>query len=174
MERDHHSAGAVAVTVAAAGLLALAFGVRSVLGMFLGPLNTATGLGFATVSLALAVSQLASGVAQPLCGALADRFGPARLVFGGGLLLALGMALLPWVGSSASLIVAFCSIAVAAGAVGSMPALLAAVANRVPPAHRGLAAGVVGSGGSVGQLTLAPLTQISISAAGWMSAVVVS
>jgi len=171
MERNSHAAGAVAVTAAAAGLLALTFGVRAVLGMFLGPLNSATGLGFASVSLALAVSQLASGIAQPVCGALADRYGAARLAYGGGLVLAAAMALLPWVGSSASLIIVFCLIAVAASAAGSMPALLAAVSARVPQAHRGLAAGVVGSGGSVGQLTLAPLTQMSISAAGWMATV---
>jgi hypothetical protein len=35
--------GTIALIAAATALLALAFGVRAVLGMFLGPLNSATG-----------------------------------------------------------------------------------------------------------------------------------
>ena len=53
-----HTVGAVAVTAAATALLALSFGVRAVLGMFVGPINTATGLGFAAVSMALAAANV--------------------------------------------------------------------------------------------------------------------
>src|SRR5262245_31270297 len=89
------AARSIAITLSAAALLALAFGVRAVLGMFISPLNTATGIGFATISFALALSQLVSGLAQPVCGAFSDRHGPSRVVFGGGLLLACGLAMLP-------------------------------------------------------------------------------
>jgi predicted MFS family arabinose efflux permease len=164
------SSGAIAVTAAAAALVALAFGLRAVLGMFLGPINTATGVGFATVSLALALSQLVSGVAQPLCGAFSDRFGPARVVFAGGLLLCAGMALLPVATGTWGLMAAFGLVAAAVAAVGSMPVLLAAVAARVHAAHRGIAAGVVSAGGSVGQMALAPLSQFWIVALGWSGA----
>jgi predicted MFS family arabinose efflux permease len=164
------SSGAIAVTGAAAALVAVAFGLRAVLGMFLGPLNTATGVGFATVSLALALSQLVSGVAQPLCGAFSDRFGPARVVFAGGFVLCAGLVLLPLVTSVWGLMAAFGLIAAAVAAVGSMPVLLAAVTARVHSAHRGIAAGVVSAGGSVGQMALAPLSQLWIAALGWSGA----
>jgi predicted MFS family arabinose efflux permease len=166
----HWSPGAIAVTGAAAALVALAFGLRAVLGMFLGPINTATGVGFATVSFALALSQLVSGVAQPLCGAFSDRFGPARVVFAGGFVLCAGLALLPVASGMWGLIAAFGLIAAAVAAVGSMPVLLSAVAVRVHSAHRGIAAGVVSAGGSVGQMALAPLSQLWIVALGWSGA----
>ena len=172
MSIQSHTAGAIVVTAAATALLALTFGHRAVHGMFIGPLNSATGAGFAAVSLALAVSQLVAGLSQPLCGALSDRFGPARIVFGGGLLLALGTAMLTLASSTAGLMFAFGLIAAATGAVGSTPVLLAAVTARVPEERRDLATGVVGSGASLGQFALPPLTQLSIAAAGWASALV--
>lgn len=161
---------AAAITACAAGLLALAFGVRAVLGVFISPLNTASGLGFAAISFALAFSQLASGFAQPVCGALADRHGPARVIFAGGLMLAGGLALLPLATSVIGLAAAFCLIAVAYAAVGSTPTLIGAVTRSVPEARRGIAIGVVSAGGSIGQLVIAPATQLGIAALGWAGA----
>jgi len=170
-KRVHARALATAAVVAAAtSLAALAFGVRAVLGMFLGPLNSATGLGYAAVSLALAVSQLVGGAAQPVCGALSDRFGPARVVGVGSVALALALALLPLAQGFGSLLLAFGLLAAAVAAVGSTPTLLAAVNVRVSAARAGLAAGFVSSGGALGQLTLAPLAQWSIAAVGWSAA----
>ena len=165
------SARAIAITACAASLLALAFGIRAVLGVFISPLNTATGLGFAVISFALALSQLASGLAQPVCGALADRHGPARVIFAGGLMLACGLALLPLATSVIGLAAAFCLIAVAYAAVGSTPTLIGAVTRTVPEARRGIAIGIVSAGGSIGQLVIAPATQIGIAALGWAGAI---
>jgi predicted MFS family arabinose efflux permease len=162
--------GSIALIAAATALLALAFGVRAVLGMFLGPLNSATGVGFAAVSFALAASQLAGGLAQPLCGAISDRIGPARVVAGGAIALACGIALLPFAHSMLALLAAFSLLAAALGAVGSTPILLGAVNARVSPAHVGLAAGIVSSGGALGQMALAPLTQWTIADFGWSPA----
>ena len=52
---DRFSGGAaLAVTAAAVALLAVTMGTRSVFGLFLSPLNSATGLGVATISFAIA------------------------------------------------------------------------------------------------------------------------
>lgn len=171
MESNRIGSQWVALTLAAALLIALTFGLRAVLGMFLSPLNTSTGLGFAAISFALAISQLVAGVAQPLCGAAADRYGPGRVVFTGALLLAASLALMPWAGSVAALTLVFCLLAGASTAVGSTPTLLAAVNRHVPQPRRGLATGVVTAGSSVGQLVLAPVTQASIAATGWVATV---
>ena len=157
---------------AAAALMALAQGSRSSFGLFVSPLNTATGLGLATISFAFAASQLAAGVAQPLLGAWSERFGLARSIIAGAVLLALTTAIVPFMSSGTSLTLALCAGAAAAVAVGSAPTLLAAVAKRVPAAQRDLAAGIVGAGGSAGQLVLGPLTQGVAIASGWVSAVV--
>ena len=54
------------VLLAAAGTFALTMGVRQSMALFLSPLNTATGLGLANISLAFAFGQLWWGLTQPL------------------------------------------------------------------------------------------------------------
>jgi MFS family permease len=165
--------GAVGVVAAATTLAALAFGLRAVLGMFLGPLNTSTGAGFAAVSLALAMSQLVSGIAQPLCGVASERFGPSRVVAIGALALAAAVALLPLAQGTLGLMLAFALLAAAVGAVGSTPILLGAVNMRLPAAQAAVASGIVGAGGALGQLSLAPLTQWTMADFGWTTALYV-
>ena len=81
--------------LAAAAILMLTMGARQTMGLFLSPLNTATGLGIASISLALAVGQLMWGVAQPVFGAVADRYGSMRVIIIGALMLAAGTAATP-------------------------------------------------------------------------------
>ena len=154
---------------AATAILAIHMGSRSVFGLFVSPLNSSTGLGIALISFAVAVSQLTWGAAQPLCGMLAERYGAARVIVGGSLLAAAAGALLPLVHSAAALITVLAVMGVAA-TVGSPSFLIGTASQRVAPARRGLVAGIIGAGGPLGQLVLAPLTQATIAVAGWMSA----
>ena len=82
-------------TLMAAGVLCITMGVRQSMGLYVGPLNTATGLGIAKISLALAIGQFAWGLVQPLAGALADKKGPRVVLIGAILLLSLGCAVTP-------------------------------------------------------------------------------
>ena len=59
--------------LAAAGTFALTMGIRQTMGLFMSPLNTATGLGIANISLAFAFGQLWWGLTQPFAGIVADR-----------------------------------------------------------------------------------------------------
>src|SRR5262245_10014604 len=86
LNTGNRSGGGLAVIAAAMVLLAVTMGSRTVVGLFLSPLNSATGLGVATISFAIAVSQLTWGVAQPFAGMLAERMGAARVILGGTLL----------------------------------------------------------------------------------------
>jgi predicted MFS family arabinose efflux permease len=157
------------VTAAAVALLAITMGSRSVFGLFLSPLNSATGLGIATISFAVAVSQLTWGAAQPFCGMLAERYGAARVIFAGTLLAALTGALLPFADSALLLVAVFAASGIAA-TVGSPSLLIGTVSQRVAPERRGMVAGIIGAGGPLGQLVLAPATQALITLAGWVSA----
>jgi MFS family permease len=158
------------VTGAASILMALTMGSRSVFGLFISPLNSATGLGIATISLVVALSQLTWGAAQPVAGLLSERYGASRVVAAGSLLLALGTALIPLSDSAAGLFFALTLGAVAGAAVGSNAVLLGLVSRCVPDGKRGLAAGVVGAGGSAGQLLIAPTAQAMIAGTGWINA----
>ena len=67
------------VLLAAAGAFALTMGVRQTMGLFLSSLNTSTGLGIGSISLAFAFGQLWWGLTQPFAGAVADRIGTCLL-----------------------------------------------------------------------------------------------
>ncbi len=164
------SRSAIAVAGAAALLMAITMGSRSSFGLFVSPLNTATGLGLATISFAAAMSQLMWGMAQPFVGALSERFGTVRIVACGALLLAAATASIPFLRGGPELVFGFSLIAIAGAAAGSNGLLLGEVSRRVAERRRGLAVGIVGAGGSVGQLVLGPGTQGLISAAGWQTA----
>ena len=171
------NAAAWGLTLAASALMALAMGLRVSTGLYLSlsPLNSASGLGLATLSLLFACGQLAMGLAQPWIGTWADRVGGARVVSRGALVLAAGTALMAvpgWIALSPSLAlgtVALAAVAsaVASGTVGGNALLLAEVNRRVPPERVGVAAGLVSAGGSLGQLLIGPGTQYIIDHAGF-------
>src|SRR5262245_65945471 len=83
------------ILVAAGLVFALVFGVRQSVALFIGPINTATGLGIASISLAFACAQLMWGVTQPIAGAFADRYGTGRVIATGAVLVMFGTALTP-------------------------------------------------------------------------------
>ena len=137
------------VLLAGAGTLALTMGVRQTMGLFLGSLNTATGVGLANISLAFAFGQLWWGPTQPFAGALADKLGAGRVLFCGVALVASGTFITPWMTSTAGLIFAIFAIfalgVLAAGGAGMAgPAVLMATTTRlIAPEKRGMALGIV-------------------------------
>jgi MFS family permease len=158
------------ITLAAAAVLMVTMGARQSLGLFIFPLNHSTGLGLVTISFALAVGQFVWGAVQPLAGAAADRFGAARVLVVGVLVLALGSALTPFMTSGLGLVVSIGLLSAIGAGVGSFSVLIGAVASHVPARQRGSAAGIINAGGSFGQFVFAPLLQTLITVLGWMGA----
>jgi predicted MFS family arabinose efflux permease len=156
--------------VAAAAILMVTFGVRQSIGLYVSPLNTATGLGIARISLALAIGQFVWGATQPLFGVLSDRLGPARVIIAGGLLLAAGTAAAPFVSSEMGLIASLGLLMAAGAGAGSFSILIGATAGHLPPERRAFAAGFINAGGSFGQFVFAPLNQLLIGLLGWVNA----
>ena len=158
------------LAIAGATVLAVTMGIRQSLGLFVSPLNTATGLGIVTVSFAMAVGQFVWGAAQPIFGALADRTGSTKVLIAGALILALGLAITPLVDSAFGLVL-FLGVLTAAGAgAGSFSILMGAAANRIAPEKRASASGLINAGGSFGQFAFPPITQALIGAWGWVVA----
>ncbi|MFC7409640.1 MFS transporter [Hydrogenophaga atypica] len=158
------------VLLAAAGTFALTMGTRQTMGFFLSPLNTATGLGLASISLAFAFGQLWWGLTQPFAGALADRLGAGWVLFAGILLVALGTVLTPLMTSTGGLIFAIGVLAAGGAGMAGPSVLMAATTRLIPPERRGLATGVVNAGGSFGQFLMAPIAAALTAALGWANA----
>jgi MFS family permease len=158
------------VTLAAAAFLMVTMGARQSLGLFVSPINSSTGLGITAISLALAVAQLMWGVIQPVAGAIADRYGPDKVVVGGLIALAIGTAMTPFMTSTSGLVVSLGLLAAMGSGAGSFSVLIGAAAQRLPAEGRGKAAGIINAGGSFGQFVFAPISQGLIGLVGWMGA----
>jgi predicted MFS family arabinose efflux permease len=158
------------ITLLAAFLLMVTMGTRQTMGLFISPINSATGLGIVSISFALAVGQFMWGLAQPIAGAYADRYGPGRVLATGIIILAIGTALIPWVTNQWMLIISLGILTAMGSGACSFSVLLGAVAPSLPAANRGTASGVINAGGSFGQFVFAPIAQKLISTVGWMNA----
>ena len=158
------------VLLAAGGTFALTMGARQSMGLFLGSINTSTGLGLASISLAFAFGQLWWGLTQPFAGMVADRIGAGRVLIVGVLLVALGTALIPHMSTTAGLIFAIGVLAAGGAGMAGPSVLMAATTRLVPPEKRGLASGIVNAGGSFGQFVFAPIAQGITAMAGWATA----
>lgn len=158
------------LVITAAVILMITMGSRQTLGLFISPLNTSTGLGIVAISFAMAVGQFVWGASQPIFGAVADRYGPSRVIVAGGLMLAAGWALTPLVSSEWALILTMGIVTAAGAGAGSFSILIGATAGRMPAEKRAFAAGFINAGGSFGQFVFAPLVQALISAFGMVTA----
>lgn len=158
------------VLLAAAGSYALTTGVRQSMGLFVSPLNTATGLGIGSISLAFAFGQLWWGLTQPFAGAIADRLGAGWVLFIGVWMVALGTVLTPSMGSTGGLILAVGVLAAGGAGLAGPSVLMPAATRLIAPERRGIAFGVVNAGSSFGQFLIAPIAGALMLSLGWASA----
>ena len=159
------------VLLAAGGTFSVTMGARQSMAIFLGTINSTTGLGLASISLAFAFGQLWWGLTQPFAGIVADRIGAGRVVLTGVLLVAIGTAMVPFMNTTAGLVLAI-GVLGAGGAGMAGPSVLMAAATRlVAPERRGMATGLVNAGGSFGQFLFVPIAQGITAMAGWVAAV---
>jgi MFS family permease len=157
--------------ITAAGLVfALVFGVRQSVALFIGDINSATGLGIAAISLAFACAQLMWGITQPVAGAIADKYGTGRVIAAGAVLVMLGTVLTPHATTTWMLILLIGVVSAGGAGMAGMGVLMSAVARALPAEVRGLATGMVNAGGSFGQFLIAPLAALLTGAIGWVGA----
>ena len=158
------------VMLAAAGTFALTMGARQSMGLFLPALNTSTGLGLGSISLAFAFGQLWWGLTQPFAGAMADKYGAGRVLAIGVVLLAIGTFITPLMTTTMGLIFAIGVLASGGSGMAGPAVLMSASVRMIDPARRGIATGLVNAGGSFGQFATAPIAASLIVGIGWGSA----
>ena len=157
------------ILMASAFLVVVTLGIRQSFGLFLLPATEAMGTGREVFSLAMAMQNLVWGLVSPLAGAMADKFGAARVAAIGAICYAAGLLLMGIIVSPGGLLFGQIMIGIGLGSAGISIAL-GAVARATAPEKRSLALGMVTSFGSFGQFAVLPITQFFIDGFGWQIA----
>lgn len=154
-------------------VVTLAMGLRHGFGLFLEPMSADLGWGRGVFAFALAIQNLLWGLSQPFAGALADRFGAARVVVAGGVLYALGL-LFMGLSESALGMTLSAGVLIGLGLSGTtFSVILGAVGRAVAPEKRSMAMGIVSAAGSFGQFAMLPGTLGLLEWLGWSAALLV-
>jgi len=163
-----------AVVIACGCLIAaVAFGPRSTLGFFLTPMSSANHWGRDVFAFALAVQNLLWGAAQPIAGAIADRFGATRVLGAGAVLYALGLVLMAH-STDAAMLDLSAGALLGFGLSGTtFPIVLAAFGKILPAEWRATAFGLGTAAGSFGQFLFSPLAVFLMDTLGWQKALIV-
>ena len=161
------------VLLGSALILALSLGVRHGFGLFLSPMSAQFGWGREVFAFAIALQNLIWGLAQPFTGALADRFGAAKVVLIGGVLYALGLVCMGLSDSALTLSLS-AGLLIGIGLSGtSFSVILGVVGRAVPPEKRSMGMGIASAAGSFGQFAMLPGTLGLIGWLGWSAALLV-
>ncbi|MCP5028450.1 MAG: MFS transporter [Actinomycetia bacterium] len=155
------------VVVAGSLITTISLGVRSTFGLFLDPVIDSLGTGRGAFALAIAIQNLVWGISQPFAGAVADRFGSAKVLSIGAVIYAFGLILMSSADSSGILYLSAGFVVGLGTGAASFAVVLAAVGRMAPPEKRSLALGIVTAMGSVGQFVLVPTVQRLIDSWGW-------
>ncbi|MGP5324856.1 MFS transporter [Vreelandella titanicae] len=151
-------------------VISTAMGLRHGFGLFMEPLSSELGWGRGVFAFALALQNLVWGLSQPFTGALADRFGAARIIVVGGLLYALGLLFMSLSTSELGMTVS-AGLLIGLGLSGTtFSVILGAVGRAVAPEKRSMAMGIVSAAGSFGQFAMLPGTLGLLEWLGWAAA----
>lgn len=151
----------------------LTFGPRSAIGFFQLPMLADKGWSREDFAIAIALQNLFWGAGQPLFGAIADKFGTAKVLVLSGLLYATGLAITAFAPTPLWLTIGSGVLVGLAVAAGSFGIVLAAFARRVAPEQRSFVFGLGTAAGSLGMFVFAPLSQGLIDTFGWSDSLLV-
>lgn len=153
-----------------AAIVTLSMGIRHGFGLWLQPITMERGWTRETFAFALAVQNLAWGLAGPFAGMIADRFGAFRVLAAGGVLYALGLVLMA-MATSGLAFTGSAGVLLGMAQAGTTYAVIYGVIGRqVDPAKRSWAMGVAAAAGSFGQFLMVPVENWLIAGFGWQSA----
>lgn len=161
------------VLLCGAMIVTLSMGVRHGFGLWLQPITMERGWSRETFGFAMAVQNLAWGIAGPIAGGLADRFGALRVLIAGALLYAAGLVTMA-LATSAAAFTGAAGLLIGIAQSGCTYAVIYGVIGRnVGAERRSWAMGVAAAAGSFGQFLMVPLERALISSLGWSNALYV-
>jgi len=161
------------VLACGAAIVTLSMGVRHGFGLWLQPITQDQGWTRENFAFALAIQNLSWGLFGIFAGMAADRFGAFRVLLGGAVLYALGLAGMAL--SPTPLTFALTAgVLIGAAQAGTTYAVIYGVIGRqIPAEKRSWAMGVAAAAGSFGQFLMVPIEGWLISAFGWQEALLV-
>ena len=164
---------AAQVLLCGAAIVTLSMGVRHGFGLWLQPITQDMGWTRENFSFALAIQNLAWGLFGIFAGMAADRFGAFRVLVGGAVLYAAGlagMALSP----TPFVFMLTAGLLIGAAQAGTTDAVVYGVIGRqIPAERRSWAMGVAAAAGSFGQFLMVPVEGWLISGFGWQQALLI-
>ena len=161
------------VLVCGAAIVTLSMGIRHGFGLWLQPITQAQGWTRETFAFAIAIQNLSWGVCGIFAGMLADKMGAFKVLLGGAVLYALGlagMALSP----TGFLFTLTSGVLIGAAQAGTTYAVIYGIIGRnISADKRSWAMGVAAAAGSFGQFLMVPIESFLISNIGWQQALLV-
>lgn len=158
------------VMICGAAIVTLSMGIRHGFGLWLQPITMERGWTRETFAFALAVQNLAWGLAGPFAGAMADRFGAFKVIVVGALCYAAGLVLMA-LATSGLAFTGSAGLLLGMAQSGTTYAVIYGVIGRnVDPAKRSWAMGVTAAAGSFGQFLMVPVENWLIGTWGWQNA----
>ena len=162
----------IALVIAGCLIAAVTNGIRTSFGLFTLPMTGDLGLSREAWGMAMAIQNLVWGATQPFAGAIADKYGTARVIVFGLIVYAAGLVLMV-LSPSALLLDLTAGILCGVGiATSSFSIVMVAFGRNVPQEKRSLIFGVATAASSFGQFIFAPIGQGFISAFDWNYALV--
>lgn len=161
------------VLVCATAILFLSLGCRQTFGLLLSPVSADLGWGREVLSFAIAIQSVFWGLTTPISGAIADRYGPGRVVAFGGIAYAAGLLLMSQASSPFDAMAGLGFLTGIAMSATMFPIVLTIVGRIAPENKRGLYLGIASAGGSSGQVVLIPGAQWMIGSWGWSETLIV-
>ncbi|MCE2908867.1 MAG: MFS transporter [Burkholderiaceae bacterium] len=158
------------VLLCSALVVTLSMGIRHGFGLWLQPITMDRGWSRETFAFALAVQNLAWGLAGPVAGMWADRFGAFRVLVGGAVLYAAGLAVMASATSGIGFLGGTGLLLGMAQAGTTYAVIYGVIARNVAPERRSWAMGVAAAAGSFGQFLMVPVESWLIAGAGWQNA----
>jgi MFS family permease len=140
-------------------ILTIGIGARQSFGVFQKPIAEDLQVGRELWSFANALAMLLMGVFAPFAGNVADRFGTARTVAGGGVVYVIGMFIIAFATEGIMLTLGNALSGIGMAAAGFGP-IFGSIARQTPPAKRSVALGVATAGGSFGQFAVVPFASV--------------
>ncbi len=160
----------VQLLVCGAAIVTLSMGIRHGFGLWLQPITQANGWTRETFAFAIAIQNLAWGLAGIFAGMVADRFGAFRVLVAGTIAYSLGLAGMAY-SPTPLLFTLTAGVLIGVAQAGTTYAVIYGVIGRnISAQKRSWAMGITAAAGSFGQFLMVPTEGFLISSYGWQEA----